>query len=244
MTTDDRRAELVAKAEEELKYGALTGATMRGLVALLDCPTPMTAGQLAAFEDGTKRAAPSPVGHCKECLGPVYSWDEIAGHPGIYDCPKCGHPNGTDELFEPTEPTPTPDAAALAEDNDDSVLRNFDALRDTLRSQAAEIERLKRGDFTPEEFQNLCHNRHADPMCTPEDFFAGCAEYQRKLFGGCDRDRLRAELAACRAATIEECAKMAGVVSSYYFLNTEPRIALIEVAKRIRAIAHPPEAAT
>lgn len=65
-----------------------------------------------------------------------------------------------------------------------------------------EIDRLKRGDFTPEEFQNLCHRRDEKPGCTPEDFFTGCAMYQQKLFGRAafaslmeDNERLRA---ACR----------------------------------------------
>lgn len=42
-----------------------------------------------------------------------------------------------------------------------------------------EIERLKRGDFTPQEFQDLCHNM------TPTDeasFRKGCDEYITKLF--------------------------------------------------------------
>ena len=47
----------------------------------------------------------------------------------------------------------------------------------------AEISRLKRGDFTPEEFQNLCHNRHESPGCTRADFEAGCVQFQEKLFG-------------------------------------------------------------
>ena len=45
---------------------------------------------------------------------------------------------------------------------------------------AAEVERLKRGDFTEEEFQNLCHNFSEDDVCR---FKQGCEEYQRKLFG-------------------------------------------------------------
>lgn len=57
------------------------------------------------------------------------------------------------------------------------------ALADALEAAEAEIERLKRGDFTPEEFQNLCHHRDDKPGCTPEDFFTGCALYQQKLFG-------------------------------------------------------------
>lgn len=47
----------------------------------------------------------------------------------------------------------------------------------------AEVDRLKRGDFTPEEFQNLCHHRDEKPGCTVTDFMAGCNEYIRKLFG-------------------------------------------------------------
>jgi hypothetical protein len=40
--------------------------------------------------------------------------------------------------------------------------------------------RLRRGDFTPEEFQNLCHNlTFADRL----SFERGCRDYQEKLFG-------------------------------------------------------------
>ena len=46
-----------------------------------------------------------------------------------------------------------------------------------------ELERVKRGDFTPEEFQNLCHNRHEKEGCSKEEFFEGCAKYQQALFG-------------------------------------------------------------
>lgn len=46
-----------------------------------------------------------------------------------------------------------------------------------------EIMRLKRGEFTPEEFQEMCHNRHETPGCTSADFAAGCVQYQRQLFG-------------------------------------------------------------
>lgn len=53
-----------------------------------------------------------------------------------------------------------------------------------------ELVRLKRGDFTPEEFQNLCHNRHEKEGCTAKDFFDGCAAYQKSLFGKSERDRL------------------------------------------------------
>lgn len=46
---------------------------------------------------------------------------------------------------------------------------------------ADEIERLLRGDFTEEEFQNLCHNFSEQDA---ERFKHECIEYQKKLFGG------------------------------------------------------------
>jgi predicted RNase H-like nuclease (RuvC/YqgF family) len=57
--------------------------------------------------------------------------------------------------------------------------------RDSLRLTAAEAEvtRLKRGDFTPEEFQNLCHHRDEKSGCTRRDFEDGCRKYQDLLFG-------------------------------------------------------------
>lgn len=43
-----------------------------------------------------------------------------------------------------------------------------------------ENRRLKAGDFTEEEFQNLCHRFGEDDACR---FGAGCIEYNLKLFG-------------------------------------------------------------
>ena len=54
-----------------------------------------------------------------------------------------------------------------------------------------EIERLKSGKFTPEEFQNLCHE---DKPVTAKEFAQGCCEYQRKLFGYSHSERERAKL--------------------------------------------------
>lgn len=62
-----------------------------------------------------------------------------------------------------------------------SLLRLIDRLKE-------ENARLKRGEFSPEEFQALCHHRDEKPGCTAEDFYEGCALYQRKLFGRADRD--------------------------------------------------------
>ncbi len=46
-----------------------------------------------------------------------------------------------------------------------------------------EIERLKEGSFTEEEFQNLCHNFTTDDR---RRFEQGCKEYSDKLFGEMD----------------------------------------------------------
>lgn len=43
-----------------------------------------------------------------------------------------------------------------------------------------EVERLRKGDFTEEEFQNLCHNFSTEDACR---FKQGCIEYQKQLFG-------------------------------------------------------------
>lgn len=56
----------------------------------------------------------------------------------------------------------------------------------------SEIERLQAGRFTESEFQNLCHTA---PVAEGLNrFTAGCAEFQRSLFGACDRDKLQAEI--------------------------------------------------
>lgn len=54
---------------------------------------------------------------------------------------------------------------------------------DAVRKLVAEIRRLRRGEFTPEEFQALCHRRDEKPGCSRADFVNGCQEYQEKLFG-------------------------------------------------------------
>lgn len=44
-----------------------------------------------------------------------------------------------------------------------------------------ELSRLREGRFTPEEFQNLCHNK--DVQDGFDAFVSGCRDYQQKLFG-------------------------------------------------------------
>lgn len=57
----------------------------------------------------------------------------------------------------------------------------------------AENARLRRGDFTPEEFQNLCHKEPPLSFC---DFAEGCHKYQRELFGKSDRDEAKGKIAS------------------------------------------------
>jgi len=52
-----------------------------------------------------------------------------------------------------------------------------------LMSAEAEVTRLRRGEFTPQEFQDLCHNKSVQDGF--EAFADGCETYQEKLFGRC-----------------------------------------------------------
>lgn len=64
---------------------------------------------------------------------------------------------------------------------------NYYIIKDLLE----ERDRLLRGDFTPEEFQDLCHDRSREDR---QAFFDGCAAYQTQLFGISER------AAVCAAA--------------------------------------------
>jgi hypothetical protein len=57
-------------------------------------------------------------------------------------------------------------------------MNNYDRL--TREELEKEVARLKSGDFTEEEFQNLCH-KFSDSDKT--SFCNGCESYQAKLFG-------------------------------------------------------------
>lgn len=58
--------------------------------------------------------------------------------------------------------------------------RTFEVVENELAIAKKEIERLKRGDFTSEELQNLCHNLPEEKRI---EFFNGCTSFQEKLFG-------------------------------------------------------------
>jgi hypothetical protein len=53
-------------------------------------------------------------------------------------------------------------------------------LKQQLVETKAEVERLRRGDFTEEEFHDLCHNLSED---NEQRFKQAFSDYQKKLFG-------------------------------------------------------------
>lgn len=58
-------------------------------------------------------------------------------------------------------------------------------LRQELAAVTQDRDRLLSGNFTPEEFQNLCHNEGVQSGF--EAFVNGCEAYQQKLFGRCGK---------------------------------------------------------
>ena len=64
----------------------------------------------------------------------------------------------------------------------ESLVEFIEMAEIAIQRLVAEFDRLKRGDFTEIEFQNLCH-RFQD---SDADRFAnGCVEYMNNLFGHC-----------------------------------------------------------
>lgn len=80
------------------------------------------------------------------------------------------------------------------------LLKEVDLLDAQLLRLQQEVERLKRGDFTEPEFQNLCHN--FDPSDEAR-FEQGCLEYQAKLFGRCLL--CKKKLAVCEGCGVGWC---------------------------------------
>lgn len=83
---------------------------------------------------------------------------------------------------------------------------------DIIKSLETEILRLKSGDFTEEEFQNLCHKFNETDKCR---FFDGCAAYQRKLFGESHIDKI--------VKILESLADVRPNEPSYFRLRLEAR---------------------
>ena len=84
-------------------------------------------------------------------------------------------------------------------------------LRTEVADLRREVRRLKRGDFTPGEFQALCHHRDERPGCTPADFADGCLAYQCQLFGLEDTAKQTCRLARemAEAASLSASATLA-----------------------------------
>mgnify|MGYP001597433726 CR=1 FL=1 len=57
-------------------------------------------------------------------------------------------------------------------------------ITNTVQAQDLEIQRLKEGRLTPEEFNTLCHNLHENgcPMTEPEHE-SECSKFRRQLYG-------------------------------------------------------------
>lgn len=53
-------------------------------------------------------------------------------------------------------------------------------LKHQLAETKTEVERLKLGDFTEEEFHNVCHNQSEDDE---QRFIQGRSDYRKRLFG-------------------------------------------------------------
>jgi multidrug resistance efflux pump len=83
----------------------------------------------------------------------------------------------------------------------DAFMAALSVRLDELSTAIAEVERLKRGDFTADEFQNLCHNNTEMEAAgnTAEEFCKGCETYQVKLFGKSPIASLRSKLDAAEA---------------------------------------------
>src|SRR5688572_27790919 len=71
-----------------------------------------------------------------------------------------------------------------------------------------EINRLKAGNFTEEEFQNLCHNKQIQDGY--ECFKQGCNEYQKKLFGKCQNEEELAKQNLSKIDNINQQFKLLG----------------------------------
>ena len=50
-----------------------------------------------------------------------------------------------------------------------------------IRKQIKELDRLRSGDFTPEEIHNFCHK--LPETVSAKDFASGCMAYQTQLYG-------------------------------------------------------------
>lgn len=83
------------------------------------------------------------------------------------------------------------DMAFVVHASGDTAIADIDAL-------LAEVERLRSGNFSPEEIHDICHNLHG--KVSARGFADGCVAEQRKLYGVApdadEVEQLRKKLAA------------------------------------------------
>lgn len=109
----------------------------------------------------------------------------------------------------------------LAEENSLTLQEYLETGR-KWREARAECDRLKNGDFTRDEFQNLCHNLPDD--CTPESFCDGCELYHHKLFLTSPITQLKCDLSAANRrikSMGEECGRLKGELKRAWDVNRE-----------------------
>jgi len=102
----------------------------------------------------------------------------------------------------------------------EKLVEQWRKLHEANAEQAAEVERLKRGDFTPEEIHGLCHNLQS--TVPAEEFAAGCAEYQRKLYNESPDADARNELIAHAARLERERDELRQQIETARAADTEP----------------------
>lgn len=108
---------------------------------------------------------------CVECPHCCFTFAAVHGDSNGYSCPNC---QGCPDAVSPAD----------RDEADTSRIQRLAAqlngVMNSLATSQREVERLRAGSFTPQEFQNLCHNFDEKDR---EVFVAGCIEYQKKLFG-------------------------------------------------------------
>jgi hypothetical protein len=93
----------------------------------------------------------------------------------------------------------------------------------------AEVDRLKAGRFTPEEFAALCHCLSEEDACR---FKQGCEEYQRRLFG---KGAVEEERQRCLLIVEAEPFRFPSQsqVTAYEYMTAQKRI-MDEITRKIR----------
>lgn len=189
------------RQEAGITAAMLRDGRAKSLIASLDAPVPewLPAERLGEFQ-----GCPVWIEFKSQALLPMCGRVHGIQKGAVWTDGRTYYPLHIIERFCPITLPPDPPAAsqdvweevakevlneALDVDSDENAaLDNIVAvLKDRFEPLQQENERLKRGEFTPDELQNLCHNLSEDDY---NKFCHGCDEYQKKLFGRCRTDEL------------------------------------------------------